>query len=248
MAGEIIYGANAVREALRAGGKINRIYFATESRAPACAALLDQARAQGVPFDFVPQAKLNALAETQEHQGVVAAISPVEYVALKSFLAACPAQALVLALDQVQHPKNVGLLIRTAAGAGAAGVLLAARGGALVDDTIVRASAGTALHLPLVACKNVAQSLITLRDAGFWIYALEAQGAEDVFTMRWPARCALVVGNETNGVRPVVRKACDAAVRIPLAGGLDSLNAAVAAGIALFQVVAQRRAEVTSPR
>lgn len=241
MAGEIVWGVKPVREALQTPERINRLYFAAESRAQACDALLEAARAAALPFDFVPQARLNALTGVRDHQGVAAALSPVSYATLKPFLAACPVTATVLVLDQVQHPKNLGLLLRTAAGAGTTAVMLAARGGALVDGSVVRASAGAALQLPLICCKNVAQGIHALRDAGFWAYALEPKAPDNVFDVQWPARCALVVGNETSGVRPVVRKACDASVNIPLAGGLDSLNAAVAAGIALFQVAAWRR-------
>lgn len=241
MAGEIVFGLNAVREAVRTPGRVNRVYFAKESRAPGVQALVDAVRELRVPFDFVPQAKLNAITETLEHQGVAATISPIEYTALKTFLESCPATATVLALDQVQHPKNVGMMLRTAACAGAAGVLLSARGGALIDASIVRASAGTVLHVPVIAAKNLAQALRDLREAGFWMYALDASAPECVFDVKWAVRTAVVVGNESTGVRPVVRKACDTAVSIPLAPGMDSLNASVAAAVALFQIVGARR-------
>jgi len=236
MAGSTIHGMNAVREALRGGRQVNRLYLATESRAHGWKALIELARQAGVPFDFVPQAKLNALAGTQEHQGVVASISPLAYAALEECLAQCPSRALLLVLDQVQHPKNLGLLIRTAAGAGASGVIVTARGGALLDEAVVRASAGLVLHVPIVLAKNLPQTLARLRDAGFWSYALDGQAEQDLFRTPWPERCAIVMGNETTGLRPAVRKACDTALRIPLAEGVDSLNVAVAAGIALFQV------------
>ena len=240
MAGKVIHGVNPVREALQAGRAVNRVWLAKESRAHGFREVADLARAAGIPFQFVPQAQINELTGTREHQGVAASLSPVEYARLPELLAGLPRRATLLVLDQVQHPKNAGMIIRTAAAAGAAGVLLPARGGALVDDDVVRASAGRALRVPLVTCGNVAQALRTLRDAGFWTYALDAHGEQDVFRMDWPDRVALVVGNETIGVRPAVRKACDAAVAIPLADGIDSLNAAVAAGVALFQVFASR--------
>ena len=248
MAGEVVYGLNAVREALRTPARVNRLYFAKESRAPGSQVLVEAARAARVPFDFVPQAKLNALTGTMEHQGVAAAVSPVDYMPLKSFLETCPAQATVLALDQVQHPKNVGMLLRTAAAAGAAAVLLSARGGALIDDSIVRASAGAVLNVPVIAAKNLAQAIGALREAGFWGYALDAHAPECVFDVDWPPRCVLVIGNESAGVRPVVRKACDTAVSIPLAPGMDSLNAAAAAAVALFQIVGARRARQSTQR
>lgn len=229
-----------MREALRAGRFVNRLYIAKESHARNMDELLDLARERGVLFEFVPQAKLNELAGTREHQGVAAAISPVEYVPLKQWLASCPTTATALVLDQVQHPKNLGLLIRTAVGAGASGVVLCARGGALLDEAVLRSSAGALFHMPVVNCANLREALRQLRAADFWVYGLDAKGAENVFDVDWPDRCALVIGNESDGLRPGVRKTCDALVRIPLANQLDSLNAAVAAGIALFQIAAAR--------
>lgn len=240
MAGEIIYGMNGVSEALRSGRRVNRLYLAKESRARGTDALIDAARERRIPFDFVPQAKLNELTGTREHQGVAAAVSPLEYATLEACLAACPPQATLLILDQVQHPKNLGMLIRSAVGAGACGVLLPSRGGALLDESVVRASAGAVFHVPVVLCGNLAQAIRAVQDAGFWVYGLDAKGSENVFRVDWPARCAVVVGNESEGLRPVVAKACDVLVRIPLSGGLDSLNAAVAASVALFQVAAAR--------
>ena len=235
MPSELVHGMNAVREALQSKRAINRVYFAKESRAHGCKELAAQVKAAGIRFDFVPQAKLNELTGTQEHQGVAAVLSPAAYTTLEVCLAQCPQNARLLVVDQVQHPKNLGLLIRTATGAGVHAVLICERGGALLDETVVRASAGTVLRMPIVPCKNLAQTLRKLRDADFWIYALDANGAQNALTMDWPERHALVVGNETKGIRPGVLKVCDATVAIPLDNKLDSLNVAVATGIALFQ-------------
>ncbi len=239
MAGKTIYGANAVKEALQAGGRVNRLYLAKESRVREAEGLIQLAREQRIPFDFVPQAKLNTLCGAREHQGVAATVSPVAYAELDACLEQCGEKAMLLALDQVQHPKNLGLLVRTAAGSGASGVLVPARGAALLDESVVRASAGTVFRVPIVNCPNMARALHTLRDAGFWVYGLDGSGEETVFDLPWADRSVLVLGNETGGLRPGVRKACDALVRIPLAGGLDSLNVAVAGGVALFQAAAR---------
>jgi 23S rRNA (guanosine2251-2'-O)-methyltransferase len=240
VAGDIVFGLNAVTEALSAGRGINRIYIAKESHVRGIDPLLDEARARKVPFDFVPQAKLNELTGTREHQGIAAAVSPLEYTTLNDCLSQCPPEATLLVLDQVQHPKNLGMLIRSAAAAGASGVLLTARGGALLDESVVRASAGTVFHVPVVPCGNLSQALRTLQDANFWIYGLDAKGPDNIFDVKWPARCALVVGNESEGLRPGVAKACDHLIHIPLAREIDSLNAAIAASVALFQVAATR--------
>lgn len=239
MPDKYIHGVKAVGEALREAGRVNRLYAAKESRAHGVDALATAAKAAGVPFDYVPQAKLNELAGTMEHQGVVAAISPVTYAAFESVIASVPAKAIVLVLDQVQHPRNVGMLIRTAACAGVHAVILPERGGALIDDDVLRASAGAVFHVPVAMCGNVAQALRDLRDAGFWTYGLDAAGEQNVFEANWADRCAIVMGNETKGLRPGVQKACDVIVRIPLAKGMESLNVSVAAGIALFQAAAQ---------
>src|SRR5690606_40896 len=138
MAGDVVYGVHAVREALQSGRRVNRVYFARESRARSAAALVDEARERRVPSDFVPQAKLNELPGTRDHQGVAATVSPLEYAALEEVLAEAPPQCQILVLDQIQHPRNLGMMIRSAAGAGARAVLAPARGGALVNDTVVR--------------------------------------------------------------------------------------------------------------
>ncbi len=235
---EIICGANAVSEALRAGGRVNRLYLAKDAKVRGKQALVDLARAEGIPYDFVPLAKLNELAQTREHQGVAASVSPMRYTGLDAFLEACPPRAAVLALDRVQHPKNLGMLLRTAAGAGAAAVLVASRGGALLDESVVRSSAGTVFHIPVVAVAKLPEGLRVLRDNGFWVYGLDAAGSESVFEVSWPERCVLVMGSETKGIGGPVRNCCDVTVRIPMAPAAESLNVAVAAGIALFQVTA----------
>ena len=238
--GEIVFGNNAVSEALRAHGRVNRLYLAKDAKVRDRQALVDLARAQGIPYDFVPLAKLNEVAHSHDHQGVAASISPVAYAELDAFLASCPPQATVLALDGVQHPKNLGMLIRTAVGAGCSALVIAARGGALLDESVVRASAGAVFHLPVIAAAKLPDTLRRLQQAGFWVYGMDPGGHESVFSVSWPDRCVLVMGNETNGMRGPVQKCCDALLRIPLARELDSLNVAVAAGIALFQVAAAR--------
>ena len=239
MSAQVIHGLNAVREALASGRRVNRVFLAKESRAKNFQQVVDAARAIQVPFEFVPQAKINELTGTQEHQGIAATVSPIEYVTLEACLAQCPPVATLLLLDQVQHPRNLGMIIRSASGAGAVGVVLVSRGGALLDDDVVRASAGAIFRVPVVQCGNLSNAIVTLKDAGFWVYGLDAGGTDNLFQMRWPERCAFVLGNETEGIRPGLRKCCDALVRIPLANEMDSLNVAVAAGVALFHVAAQ---------
>lgn len=237
---DIIFGLKPVREALDQNRSINRIYVAKESHASGCKGVIDEAKDRSIPFDFVPQAKLNELTQTRDHQGIAAKVSPIEYASLAEFLDTCPATATVLILDQIHHPKNLGLIIRTAVGAGAAGIMLTARKGALIDDSVVRASTGTVFNVPILMENNLANTLKKLKEAGFWVYGLDAAGTASVFDIDWPKRTALILGNETKGMRPNIVKQCDELVSIPLENNLDSLNVAVAAGIALFQVRAKK--------
>lgn len=239
MTKSIVCGANTVGEAL-ASGACSRIYVARESKVRGFRELNEAAKAKAVPIEFVPLSKLNELAGTGEHQGVAAQISPLEYTTLDRFLAECPPTATVVLLDRVQHARNLGLIIRTAVGAGASAVVLSARGGASVDDSVVRGSAGTVFRIPIVQHAKLDEAVKRLKDAGFWVYGLDAGATESVFDVSWAERSVLVLGNETRGIRPGLRKACDALLRIPLADDLDSLNVAVAAGVALFQIVAGR--------
>ena len=240
MPAQTIHGLNAVREALASGRSVNRLYLAKESRAKGFKVLVDLAKAQSVPHDFVPQAKLNKLTGTREHQGVAATISPLEYADLKRLIADCPKQAVILVADRVQHARNLGIIIRTAAGAGAHAVLITGKGGALADDTVIRASAGAAFRIPVAQTNKLPEALRNLKSAGFWIFGLDGKAKKKLFDVSWPERAAIVVGNETSGIRPGVRKCCDEMLRVPLADDLDSLNVAVAAGIALFQTVVNK--------
>jgi 23S rRNA (guanosine2251-2'-O)-methyltransferase len=235
MTDTVIHGVRAVAEALASGRPISRVFLASDAKVAAAHELLGGAKALHIAVERVPLAKLNVLCGTAEHQGVAARISPVEYAQLKPLLASCAETAILVVLDQVQHPRNVGLIVRSALGAGAHGVVVPAKGGALVDDTVLHASAGAALRLPIAMVSNVSQALRTMKEEGFWIFGLDAAAEESVFTAKWARRTALVIGNETKGMRGPTRKECDVLARIPLAAGLESLNAAVAAGIALFE-------------
>lgn len=242
MSDDIVFGTHAVSEALRARGSVNHLYLGKDTKVRNAESLVALARDAGVPFDFVPVAKLNSMTGTGEHQGVAAKVSPVAYTPLDDWLRTRGRKAILVVLDQVQHPRNLGMVLRTAACAGAAGVMIPARGGALLDADVVRSSAGAVFHVPVIQGGNLAQSLRACQEAGFWAYALDPAGEASVFSTDWAGRSALVVGNETHGVRLVIRKACDVSVRIPMAGGFDSLNAAVAVSVALFQVAAHHAA------
>ena len=238
-----VWGRHPVTEALAAGHPVNRIYFARQAGGPEIERIKELARQRQVRFDFVDVGKLGSMAGTRDHQDVVARISPVRYEPLEELLErAAAAQTMTLvALDQLQYARNVGMIVRTAVGAGAGGVLLTARGGRLVGDEVVRASSGAIFRMPIVASSHFHRDLQTLKESGFWVYGLDGGGEEEMFAVEWAAKRVLVAGNETKGLSRLVRKRVDARVRIRLAGELDSLNVAVATGIALFEGMRQDR-------
>ena len=230
-------------EALNAGHRVSRVYFAREAKGAAIVQLKQLAKERKVRFDFVEVGQLGRMTGTREHQDVAARMAPLEYTRLEQLHALTEGQATttLVALDQIQHSGNLGLILRTAAGAGVDAVLLPARGSRGISEEVIRASAGAAFRLRIVLCNNLAQDLERLKQDGFWIYGLDANGETELFETQWPARRVLVAGNETKGLRPLVRKRTDALVRIPMAGSLDSLNVAVALGIVLFDTVRQSR-------
>ncbi len=238
---EVLWGLHEVAEALAAGHPVERIYFSLQAKGPLVDHIKDLAHQRQVRFDFVEVGKLGQMSGTRHHQEVVARTSPVQYRSLAEVLAGAPPSCTLLALDQVHYAGTLGLAIRTAAGAGAAGLLLPARGGALVNAEVVRAASGAVFRLPLVSSGNLAKDLLLLKEEGFWVYGLEAGSGGDFFSVDWPPRRVLVAGNEARGLRPLIRKTCDALVQIPLAGGMDSLNVAVALGVVLFDIVRKEK-------
>ncbi len=232
---DLVYGRRAVEEALATPDMVNRLYVAKERRRADLQPLLDAAKAGGASIELVPLAKLDSMVGARDHQGIAARVSPVSYAGLSGLLSELTGDALLLVLDNVQHPRNLGMILRSAAAAGVDGVVLPERGAALVDDTVMRASAGMARRVTLVRAPNLSKALRTLKDADIWVYGLAGEGAMNVFEHDWPARCALVTGNETSGLRHGVAKNCDALLRIPRQEGVESLNAAVATSLAAYQ-------------
>lgn len=232
---ELVYGRHPVREVLRAGRREVAELLASE-RALAAEAWLREA--PGLRVQVRPEAALTAAAGTRDHQGVVAFCEPYRYADAHELVAG--ERPLVVCLDGVTDPHNLGAVCRSAEGAGASGVVLPERGAARVTAAVCRASAGAVEHLPVAVVVNLARYLGEIKRADLWVWA----AAEDADASLWQTDLtggtALVLGAEGTGVRPGVRRACDGAVAIPLAGRVASLNVSVAAGIMLFEAARQR--------
>lgn len=242
---ETLYGRHAVAEALQAGRRrVLRVLLAEESAvAGRLEPLLSGASGAGVPVERVPRAELDRV--HTHHQGVAARVSPYPYIDLADVLERvhqAGEPALVLILDSLQDPQNLGTLLRTAAAVGVHGVVLPLRRGAGVTPAVVSASAGAVEHM-LVAQANLAGAIARLKQEGVWVCGLENRPEAEVFrpeSLQGPL--ALVVGGEAAGLRPLVRQLCDRRLRLPMRGPLDSLNAAVAGSIALYLAWSAREA------
>jgi 23S rRNA (guanosine2251-2'-O)-methyltransferase len=212
----VVYGRNAVAEARRGRRRVHRVWEAGE----------------------LPASELTRLAGSPDHQGIVAEVDPYPYADPGSLLD--PPDSLVVVLDQVQDPRNLGAVCRAAEVAGATGVLIPARRAAGVTAVACKASAGAVEHLPVARARNVADWLRDAKRVGAWVYGARARAETRYDAVDWRGRAVLVLGGEEKGLRPRVERACDALVAIPQAGRVGSLNVAAAASVLLFEAVRQR--------
>jgi 23S rRNA (guanosine2251-2'-O)-methyltransferase len=213
---QIIYGRRAVEEARRGKRRVHRVWTADETAAD----------------------ELTQLAGSPDHQGIVAEVDPYPYADPGELLA--PPESLIVALDQVQDPHNLGAVCRSAEAAGAAGVAIPERRSAAVTAVACKSSAGAVEHLPIARVRNLADWLAEAKRAGAWIYGADADAATAYADADLAGPTVIVLGSEGRGLRPRVADACDVLVSIPLAGRVRSLNVSAAAAVILFEAVRQR--------
>jgi len=229
---DLVYGRNPVREALAGPREVLEVW-ATER----AVASLDWL-AEGPRPRVKRERELNEAAGSTDHQGVVAWCEPFGYA--DAWELATSPEPLLCCLDQVTDPRNLGAVVRSAAGAGATGVVLPAHGAAVVTAAVCRASAGAVERLPVAVVPNLARYLAEVKGDRLWAYAAAADGDAPLWGLDLTGGVALVFGAEGKGVRPLVRRTCDGTLAIPLAGGVESLNVSVAAALTLFEARRQR--------
>lgn len=238
MKGELIFGVNPVKEALQGSRAAYNLYVqvsATDHRVEKIIRLAEQ---RGVAVHRREKIDLTKMCASSHHQGIALEVEPFRYADPEDLIAAGAGSesAILLILDGIQDPHNLGALVRSAACAGALGVLIPKDRACGVTAAAEKSSAGAVETLPVAQVTNVAQTLETLKKAGFWVYGLDGEARTPLFGMKFSGRVALVIGGEGEGIRPLVRKQCDQLMSIPHYGGVSSLNASVAGGIALFEV------------
>ena len=243
---DLLYGLHPVEEALRAGKRrFDHVLVARERHDDRLERLIAQCREQGVRVRSESREQLTQVAETSAHQGVVAIVRPQEFLAIEDLFAPGPANLnaarLVLALDGVEDPQNLGALLRVADGAGVDGVVITERRSAPLSPAAVKASAGAAEHLRIARVVNLVRALEELKQQNLWVVGLDERGSTDYDRFDLTGDVVLVLGREGAGLHDLVKRTCDHLLRIPMAGGVSSLNVSAAGAVVLYEAARQRR-------
>lgn len=238
-----VYGRNPVLALLRSGGRrADEIAVLAGGRGP-LGEVVALARRAGVKVSFRTREQLTAMAGSPEHQGVVARVASAEYVELEDLLAE-PADrgqpAFYLALDQVQDPRNLGAILRTAEAFGVHGVVIPKHHAVGLTDAAARTAMGALERVPVARATNLVSALERIKDTGTWVYGAAARGAVAPWAADLRGPVCLVMGSEGEGLRPLVARACDVTLAIPMVGDAESLNVAAAAAILCYEVARQR--------
>jgi 23S rRNA (guanosine2251-2'-O)-methyltransferase len=239
---QLVWGIHPVYELLAARPRsIHEILIEKGKTSRKLQAIIDLARTEQVKVKFTPQFRI-AGSRQMNHQGVIARIMPFETMSEEDFLhlLSSDKKPFVLALDSIQDPHNLGAIIRTASAAGVSGLVVPKDRSAPLSGTVAKISAGALTHLPVCQSTNLVRMLQKLKELGIWIYGAVKEGGVSIYRSDFAGPLCLVIGGEEKGIRPLVQEQCDFKVTIPMQRELDSLNASVAAGIMLFEIVRQK--------
>ncbi|MFD0590885.1 23S rRNA (guanosine(2251)-2'-O)-methyltransferase RlmB [Paenibacillus sp. GCM10027627] len=243
---ELIAGKHPVLEALRSGREINKIWIADGAQKSLTQPITAEAKKQGIIVQFVDKRKLDGMAAGVAHQGVIAQAAAFEYVEVEELLDRAKSRGempFILLLDEIEDPHNLGSILRTAECTGAHGVIIPKRRSAGLTATVLKTSAGAAEHVPVARVTNLAQTIDKLKEAGVWVAGTDVSAKQDVYKTKFDMPLAIVIGNESKGMGRLIKEKCDFLVKLPMLGQLNSLNASVAAGVLMYEVVRQRRSE-----
>jgi len=239
---DIIYGRNPVLEALRAGREINKIYLSSEERGTILE-VVKLARQRAIPLHQTDRQNLDRLAQTDKHQGIVAFVASAAYVDIDDLFAVARERQeapFLLVLDEVEDPHNLGAILRTADATGAHGLIIPKRRAVGLTGTAAKASAGAVEHVGVARVTNIVQTLSYLKEQGCWVVGAETDSDLLPYGQDLTGPIALVIGGEGKGLGRLVKENCDYLIRLPMRGRLNSLNASVAAGVLMYEVLRQR--------
>lgn len=237
----LILGRNPVIESLKAGKLIDSIYINSEAGG-SISVICSMAREQGIVIKKVSEQKLNKMANGASHQGVIAMTACAEYVEIQDILDIANKKnepPFIIICDEIEDPHNLGAIIRTAEASGAHGVIIPKRRSASINHTVFKTSAGAAAWVPVARVSNLSQAVDTLKENGVWIYGTDSSG-EDYKSVSFDGAVGLVIGSEGFGMSRLLKEKCDFLLRLPMVGKITSLNASVAGGIFMYEVLRSR--------
>ncbi len=238
-----IEGRNAVLEAFRSGRVVDKLFLQEDLHDGPIKSIAREAKKHDTIINYVTKERLNELSDGGHHQGVIAQVAAYEYADVDDILKKAEEAGeapFVIVLDGIEDPHNLGAIVRTACQAGAHGVIIPKHRAAGITSTVVKASAGALNYVPIAKVTNIGRTIDDLKEKGIWFYAAD-MGGSDMYQTDLKGPIGLVIGNEGDGVSRLVEKKCDGIVSIPMTGKIDSLNASVAAGVLMYEIVRQRR-------
>ncbi len=243
---EQLEGRNPVLEALQAELSIQRVMVAKGTQGAAINRIVELCKRQNVTLQWVERSQLDRQSQTGRHQGVIAQLAAFSYAGLDTVLKrAADAQEdlLVVVLDGIEDPQNLGSVIRSAEAAGAHGIIIPRHRAAGLTAAVARASAGAVAHLPVVQVTNLVRCVKTLQEEGAWVVGADAGAPQTLYQANLTGPLVVVLGSEGKGISRLLRERCDFLVSIPMLGKVGSLNVSVSAGIMLYEIIRQRLAE-----
>ena len=237
-----IEGRNAVMEAFRSGRSVDKLYVLDGCQDGPVRSIIREAKKHDTIVNFVARERLDTLSETGKHQGVIAMAASYEYASVEDILAQASEKGeppFVILLDEIEDPHNLGAIIRTANLAGAHGIIIPKRRAAGLTAVAARTSAGAIHYTPVAKVTNLAQTIESLKKEGLWFVCAD-MGGTSMYQLDLKGPIGLVIGNEGDGVSHLIKEKCDFIASIPMKGDIDSLNASVATGVLVFEILRQR--------
>lgn len=238
----LIYGKNAIREAINSGKTINKLFVENGAKDNVGAELLNLARNNKIKIVFETRQNMQKKVNTNKHQGFIAEITDFSYSTTSEILKLAEEKGehpFVVVLDSIMDPHNLGAIVRTAEAIGVHGIILQKDRAVAVNDTVYKTSAGAISNMKIARVVNLSNEINYLKKQGLWVYGLEL-GGEGIYSTNLKGPIALVVGSEGFGMKELVKKNCDSIVTLPMRGQVNSLNASVACGVALYEIARQR--------
>lgn len=241
----IICGRNPVLEALRSGREIDRLLVAHGTGGGSVTAIIAKCRAKGILIKEISPQKLDYYCGGANHQGVAVMFASQEYAAVEDMFALAETRGekpFLIICDEIEDPHNLGAIIRTAEATGVHGVIIPERRSASLNATVAKAACGALEYVPVARVTNIANTIDALKERGVWVFGADMD-SDDYTRTDFDTPCALVIGNEGKGIGALTAKKCDAVISLPMHGKINSLNASVAAGILMYEVVRSRNAD-----